>query len=104
MAAEIRFEIVCILGKRITVTEDYWQKIIQVKHPSMAGKDAQVQEALVNPDEIRESKSDPFVRLYYLRHESLHLCVVVKHLNGNGFIVTTYLTDRIKEGEMIWTK
>ena len=26
-------------------------------------------------------------------------CVVVKHLNGDGFVVTAYLTDKIKIGD-----
>ena len=104
MAANIRFIVVCVLGKCITVTEDYWQKIITIKHPSMAGHDAQVQETLTDPDEVRESKSDPLVHLYYRRYGNLHLCVVAKHLNGNGFIITTYFTDRIKEGVVVWTK
>lgn len=104
MANGIRFVVVCVLGKRITVTEDYWQKIIQIKHPSMAGKDAQVRQTLTDSDEVRESRSDPQVKLYYRGYGSLHLCVVVKHLNGTGFIVTTYFTDRIKEGITVWTK
>ncbi len=104
MAAKIRFVVVCVLGKRITITDDYWQKIIQIKHPSMAGKDAQVQETLAQADEVRESKSDALIKLYYRHYGNLHLCVVVKHLNGDGFIVTTYFTDRIKEGVTVWTK
>jgi hypothetical protein len=104
MASKMRFSVVCILGKRISVTEDYWQKIITIKHPSMAGKDAEVQRTLIDADEVRESRSDSLVRLYYRQYSSLHLCVVVKHLNGSGFIVTTYFTDRIKEGITLWIK
>ncbi len=104
MASKIRFTVVCVLGKRVSVTEDYWQKIVTIKHPSMAGKDAEVQQTLTDSDEVRESRSDPVVRLYYRQYGSLHLCVVVKHLNGSGFIVTTYFTDRIKEGIALWTK
>ena len=86
MAAIIRFVVVCVLGKRITVTEEYWQKIITIKHPSMAGRDAQVQETLTDPDEVRESRSDTRVKLYYRRYANLHF------------------TDRIKEGATVWTK
>ncbi len=104
MASTNRFAVVCVLGKRVSVTENYWHKIITIKHPSMAGRDAEVQQTLTDADEVRESRSDPLVRLYYRRYGSLHLCVVVKHLNGSGFIVTTYFTDRIKEGIGLWTK
>lgn len=104
MAANIRFTVVCIPGKHITVTEECWQKIITIKHPSVAGRDAQVQETLTDLDEVRESKSDPQIKLYYRNYANLHLCIVIKHLNGHGFIITTYFTDRIKEGAVIWTK
>lgn len=28
------------------------------------------------------------------------MCVVAKHLNGDGFIITAYITDKIKEGKV----
>ena len=104
MALKTRFSVVCGLGKRISVTETYWQKIVTIKHPSMAGKESEVQQTLTDADEVRESRSDPQVRMCYRRYGSTHLCVVVKHLNGTGFIVTTYFTERIKEGTTLWTK
>ncbi len=36
-----------------------------MKHPVMAGRESEVQKALENPDEIRESRSDPSVYLFY---------------------------------------
>lgn len=30
------------------------------------------------------------------------LCVVVEVLEGDAFVLTAYLTDKIKEGEMLW--
>ena len=65
MALNPKFEVTCVLGKRISVTTNYWRKIIRFKHLAMAGKEAQVQEALADADEVRESKSDPEVKLYY---------------------------------------
>lgn len=104
MAAELEFEVTCVLGKQISVTPAYWRKIIRFKHPAMAGKEAEVQQTLTDADEVRESKSDATVRLYYRAAGDNHLCVVVKHLNGDGFIITTYFTERIKEGTTLWTK
>ena len=31
-----------------------------------------------------------------------YVCVVVKILAGNAFVVTAYLTDRIKKGACVW--
>jgi len=33
-----------------------------------------------------------------------YLCVIVKHAGGDIFIVTAYLTDRLKRGVLVWPK
>ena len=38
---------------------------------------------------------------HYRKTNDHYCCVVVKHLNGDGFVVTAYLTDTIKAGEAI---
>lgn len=68
------------------------------------GREKEIIETLINPDEIRLSKNDPNVYLYYRRVGRFFYCVIVKHLNGEGFIITAYLTEKIKEGERIWKK
>ena len=95
----IHFEVTSSLGKRIKVTKSYWDKIIGTKHRIMKNKEDLVKETLMNPDKIRKSIKDINVYLYYKKTNDKHNCVVVKHLNGEGFIITTYLTDRIKVGE-----
>jgi hypothetical protein len=30
------------------------------------------------------------------------MCAVAKRLNGEGFLITAYVTDTIKEGEHLW--
>jgi len=32
------------------------------------------------------------------------ICAVAKRLNEEGFLITTYLTDAMKEGEQIWSR
>ena len=32
------------------------------------------------------------------------ICAVAKSLNDEGFLITTYPTDAIKESEILWTK
>lgn len=78
--------------------------MISVKHQNMDGKEKEVIETLKNPDFIRKSIKDERVFLYYKSTGNYYLCVVCKHLNGDGFIITTYMTDRSKEGEEIWIK
>jgi hypothetical protein len=71
----------------------------------MAGREADVQEAMRNPDEIRLSRSDPKVHLFYgPKRDGRWVCAVAKRLDGDGFLITAYPTDTIKEGEHIWPR
>lgn len=70
----------------------------------MKGREKEVQEALIYPIEIRKSKVDQDVYMYYKNVKDHFLCVVVRHLNGDGYIITAYITDKIKEGELVWKK
>ena len=98
-SSKIHFEIVSSLGKNIRVTKEYWNKIIETKHRVMKGKENIVKNTLKNSEQIRRSRKDFNVYLYYRKINQHYNCVVVRHLNGEGFIITTYLTDRIKAGE-----
>ncbi|MBI4149294.1 DUF4258 domain-containing protein [Candidatus Woesearchaeota archaeon] len=100
----IYFEVISKLGKRIVVTTSRLDLIAKTKHPEISGKEEEVRETLYNPDEIRLSKSDATVYLYYKYYGGLSLSVVVKHKNGEGFVVTAYYTDRIKEGKQLYKR
>ena len=52
-------------------------------------------------EQVRRSRKDSSVHLCYRKRNSHSCCVVAKHLNGDGFLVTTYITDRIKAGEIV---
>jgi hypothetical protein len=99
--ADLKFVVTSSLGKRITASVAYWQKIVETKHPIMRNREELVKQTLTSPESIRRSKKDLAVYLYYRRHEGRFCCVVAKHLNGEGFVVTTYLTDKIKAGEVV---
>jgi hypothetical protein len=105
MTGEILWEITTPLGFRVRVARHYWEVIITMKHPVMAGREAEVQAALASPDEIRQSKTDAAVLLFYKRIGARRwICAVARRLNGDGFLITTYPTDVMKEGERIWPK
>jgi len=70
----------------------------------MEGKEEEVKRCLSEPAEIRKSSEDPNVFLYYLESGAYYICVVARHLNGDGFIITAYITDKIKEGEAVWKR
>jgi len=96
-----KFEVTSSLGKRISISSEYWQKIIETKHPIMAGQEEIVKQALTSPEQVRLSRKDATVHLHYRKSDGRYCCVVVKHLNGDGFVVTTYVTDKIKAGEVV---
>ena len=75
----------------------------------MADFRAAVAETLHEPEAAIESRSDPLARLYYrFYHRTMvggkHLCVVVKVGQEDAFVVTAYLTDRVKKGTVLWPK
>ena len=102
---ELLFEAMTPLDFTVRVSAAYWDFIITNKHPVMAGYENDVKKTLENPEQIRVSRSDPKVFLFYkIQRRGRWICVVTKRLDGDGFLVTSYPTDAIKEGEHIWPK
>ena len=102
---DIYFEQETPFGIVIRTTKEYWERIITIKHPSVAKFTNEVKQALREPDQVRRSKRDQQVHLYYKSLGKLWVCVVTDHLNKKeGYVITAYLTDRIKEGEPVYDK
>ena len=99
-----RFQVETSLGFRVKTTEGYWRIITKIKHPSISRKERSVKKCLSDPNEIRVSKRDSSVYLFYRKFKTKYLCVVVRHRERASFIITSYLTDKIKEGELKWKK
>jgi len=104
-AEEIFFDVATPLNFWVRTTVNHWALITTIKHPVMAGREAEVMATLMTPDEVRVSKSDTAVYLFY-RSDGLRrwVCVVVRKENGGGFLITAYRTSAIKEGEQVWRK
>jgi hypothetical protein len=56
---------------------------------------------------VRRSRSDASVRLFYdFQPQTIvggkWLCIVVKYMQSDAFVVTAYLTDKPKTGEDLW--
>lgn len=71
----------------------------------MAGREDVVKATLETPDQVRQSRSDSDVLLFY-RAERVDrwACAVTKRAAEQGFLITAYPTDAIKEGTQIWPK
>lgn len=81
------------------------KSVLEYRHQKLAIIEAEIQQALTAPDEIRRSSHDPNVLLFYLiLKQKRWVVAVVRRLNGDGFLITAYQTDAIKEGETRWRK
>jgi hypothetical protein len=104
-SSESLFAVETPLGFIVRVSVRYWSTIV-FKHPDLADRLDDVESALRSPEEIRRSRRDPAVLLFYRPEDrrTRWVVAVIKHESGGGFLVTAYRTDAIKEGERLWPK
>jgi hypothetical protein len=102
---ELLFDVLTPLGFHVRVSRSYWKTIVSIKHPVMEGHVEEVKRTLQHPEEIRRSKTDSAIYLFYgTLRKGRWVCAVSKKSNGEGFLVTAYPTNAIKIGEKIWPK
>lgn len=105
MIKGVYFKVKTPLGVVVRTTKDYWEEVVSTKHPSIAKHKNKVKNTLKDPDEIRRSEQDPSVHLHYMSIGKLSICVVADYQDDKeGYLITTYLTDRIKEGGQVYVK
>jgi len=78
-------------------------------HPEMKEMEVSIAEAVQQPQIVRRSNSDATVRLFYqfcpdTIVRGKWLCVVIKYMRDDAFVITAYLTDKPKAGEDLWPK
>lgn len=93
------------LGLAIRLTDERLAHILE--HPEMVELAEKIEETLLEPDQVTESFSDATAKLYYRFYVKTlvggkFLCVVVKTVDADAFVLTAYLTDKIKKGRSIW--
>jgi len=104
-ASNLLFEAVTPLGFRVRVDKLRWTTIVTEKHPVMNGREQDVRAALEKPNEVRQSKTDKSVLLFYRPEKpGRWVCAVIKHSVSGSFLITTYPTNAVKEGIQIWPK
>ena len=100
----MKFEVTTPLGFTVRTTESYWQRLL-TKHPDLEDLENFVQQTLIDPDEIRHSKQDENVLLFYRSlKEKRWVVAVTRRIDHDGFLITAYQTNAIKEGELLWHK
>ncbi|SRR5712692_6853007 len=94
-------------GHDVRLTDERLEHILE--HAEMAGMEAEIERVLQAPAEVRISRSDESVKLFYAFYARTRvggkwLCLVVKYLPDDAFVTTAYLTDTVKGGETVWPK
>ena len=93
-------------GNKIKLIPDRLNHILTI-HPEIKGLEDKIDLTLKDPDIVKQSIYDCNVHIYYKyfkkKPKEKHFAVVIK-INDNNFIITTYITDRIKKGDLIWKK
>ena len=90
------FEIKDKTQRKIYLTEERYKHIIN--HSEMQNRIEEIKTTLTDPLIIKSSKLDKMVKEYYtyFKLKSKFLKVVVKYLNGKGFVITSYFVKNIK--------
>ena len=85
-------------GKEIHLSKERWKHI--KKHPHMdENRLEDIKNAIQNPLTIRFNEEDEEVRYFYREHKNMpsfekYLLVSVKYLNGTGFVITSFFTNK----------
>jgi len=95
------------LNNRIIRLTDERKNHFENDHPEMSDQIEKIKETLLNPDIIILSNSDNSIEMFYKYYETTpvankYICILVKVLDSDNFIVTSYFTNAVKKGEVIW--
>lgn len=96
---DIIFEVIDKTRRKIRLTKKQYSHICK-KHPMISNYFEEFKETLIKPDKIIESYDDKSVGFYYKYYKKLNLpyqniFVIVKYLNGDGFIISAYFVKNI---------
>ena len=84
-------------GNKVRLTRERWNHIT-LEHPDVSSFE-KVKDVILHPTAVRPSDRQPdSVKWFYKfnKVEKLYLLVSVKYLNGEGFIITSHYTSKIK--------
>ena len=89
-------EVIDSTGRTIHLTEERYKHIL--RHPDMQNKLIDLQDTLLHP--LRITNHDDAIRYYYRFYKermsrAKYLRVIVKYLNGTGYIITSYFAESL---------
>jgi hypothetical protein len=92
-------------GRKVRLTAERLAHIRE--HGEMKGLESEIAPVLSHPQLVRRSRSEEAVQLFHDFYARTilggkWLCVVVKYVKNDAFVVTAYLTDKPAAGENLW--
>ncbi len=94
------FEIRDKSERKIHLSKERWMHINQ-QHSEIVGYFEEIKETLKKPFKITTYSYDEKIKYYYKyfkdrKSPAKYLLVIVRYLNGEGFVITAYFTKGIK--------
>lgn len=92
-------------GKSVRLTDERLSHVLE--HPEMTNMENAIADTLREPQLVIRSLTDEYANLNYryfygTKVGDKWLCVVVKYVSEDAFVLTAYLTDKPKKGEQLW--
>ena len=88
-------------GVPIRLPDERWRHIRE-RHPEVELQE-QVLEAVSSPDLVQQGDFGTLVAIR--KQNNIHLVVIYREVSGSdGFIITAYLAERLRERTVIWTR
>ncbi|MEK6860131.1 MAG: hypothetical protein AABX54_04940 [Nanoarchaeota archaeon] len=90
------FEIIDKSGRRIHLSKERWGHI-RIKHPNVDNFEL-IKDTIINPIDIIIYEEDIRIFYKYFKHQKgslKYLKVLVKYLNGNGYVISSYFIKNI---------
>ena len=95
-------------GRQVVLLRSTWEKHVLPNHPELSGLLEAMAACIETPGMILASDKHPNRELYY-RRQTLRSgryawvkVVVVFRANGAGVVVTAFLTDTVRGGDILW--
>lgn len=91
-------------GVPIRLTDERWFHIVE-EHSEMAGNYFEVLETIENPQAIYEGKAKELLAVSEIEPNKYLVVVYKETSNEDGFVITAFLTSKIKKIErrkMLW--
>jgi hypothetical protein len=103
----IIFEVTAYDDRIVRLSEAQWRHILFF-HPEVESERVKIMEVVQKPEIVLEGATKD-TRVCYRFYQSTpvtskYLAVVIKVLDREGFIITSYFTEKMRKGVVLWRR